>query len=310
MPTFLDDNDVLELTDMADAVALMESAFRQQAAGTYVAPARHQLETDPGRLVFTIGAAPEVEKVIGFRVYGIFPEGIDDESDQLVVVYSTETGKIEGVISGGQIGAHRTGAINGVATKYLTRKDAKVLSIIGAGFQARTQVLAAASVRSFEHLNIYSRTPTKGESLAAEISKNFSGQIRLVDSAEAAVTSADVLITATSSNTPVFDKSWLRPGTHVNSIGPKFKGAHELPVGIESVCDLLATDSLAQVKGYSTPHFIGDISSMIGLEEIVVGHHPGRTSNDQITLFNSTGLAGTEVLLGNDLIQKYKAKSD
>ena len=81
-----------------------------------------------------------------------------------------------------------------------------------------------------------------------------------------------------------------------------------MPEGIESMCDLLATDSLAQVKGYARPHFINDISSMVGLEEIVVGTHSGRTSAEQITLFNSTGLAGTEVLLGNDLIQKYKAK--
>lgn len=305
MPKFLDDNDVLNLTDMGDAVELMESAFRQQAAGTYVAPARHQVHTDPGRLVFTIGAAPEVEQVIGFRVYGVFPGGDYDESDQLVVVYSTDTGKVKGIISGGQIGAHRTGAINGVATKYLARENATVLSVIGAGFQARTQILAALTARPFQTLNLYSRTRSKGETMAAEIQKSFAGEINLVDSAEEAVMTADVLITATSSRTPVFDMGWLRPGTHINSIGPKFQGAHELPLGIEAVCDLLTTDSLAQVKGYARPHFIADLSNMIGLEQIVVGKHPGRTSNEQITLFNSTGLAGTEVLLGDYLIQKF-----
>ena len=304
MPIFLDDNDVLKLTDMSDAVALMESAFRQQAAGTYVAPARHQVHIDDGRLVFTIGAAPEVEQVIGFRVYGVFPGGDYDESDQLVVVYSTDTGKVKGIISGGQIGAHRTGAINGVATKYLARQDVSVLSVIGAGFQARTQILAALAARPFKKINLYSRTRAKGDVLAAEIGKTFAGEIELVDSAEAAVKTADVLITTTSSRTPVFDKAWLRPGTHINSIGPKFEGAHELPLGIETVCDLLVTDSLAQVKGYARPHFIPDLSGMIGLEEIVVGKHPGRQSDEEITLFNSTGLAGTEVLLGDYLIQK------
>lgn len=306
MTLFLNDKDVLELNDMSDALALMESAFRQQAAGTYVAPARHQVHIDSGRLAFTIGAAPEVEKVIGFRVYGVFPEGSSDESDQLVVVYSSESGKIKGVISGGQIGAHRTGALNGVATKYLARDDAAVLSIIGAGFQARTQILAALAARPFEQIKIYARTRSKGEALAADIGQTFGGEIKLLDSAEATVKAADVLITATNSRQPILEAAWIQPGTHINSIGPKFAGASELPADIETRCELIATDSLAQVKGYGRPYFLANLNDMVGLEQIVVGNHSGRTSAEAITLFGSTGLAGTEVLLGNDLLNKFK----
>lgn len=287
---------------MASAVAKMEDAFREMADGTLVAPPRFRVEADSGGLVFTAGAANQ-EQVIGFRVYGTFPRpaGVD-EQDQLVVVYDTGDGSLKGLVIGRLLGATRTGAIGGVAIKHLARPDAAVLAIIGVGYQARTQAAVAVAVRNFREVRLFSRSRAKAEQMAVEIGHKTRAQVWVMPSAQAAVEGADVVIGATTSPRPVLESNWLRPGVHVTTIGPQFADAHEMPLDIADRCRVIATDSLAQVTGYGRPFFISDLERLTGLDQIVSGQAPGRTSPDDITLFCSVGLAGTEVVLANYLL--------
>lgn len=303
---------------MKTAIKIMRAAFHEQAAGTFIAPARTSLQAPAGKLIFAKGGAVGVDEhgrndenanVIGFRVYPIF-KGVDTAGDdQMVVVYDADNGNLKGIITGKYIGSLRTGAINGLAADLMSRKGAKVLGVIGAGYQARTQIKAIMAVRDIKKILLFSRTRSRAEALKQYLERRFEASVQLEDEAEEVVEDADILITATNSRTPVFEAKDLKRGIHINGIGPKFEDAHELPKDMLKRLDLIVTDSLAQVAEYSRPYFLGEHIGMMGLDRLVSGSHPGRRSDDEITFFSSTGLAGTEVVLANYLLDKF-AKAD
>lgn len=304
----LTEDDVRRLLPMRDAVDAMETAFREMANGSLVAPPRFRVESPDVALVFTAGAATAYEKVIGFRVYDVFPSSSVADPVQMVAVYDSESGAFKGVIFGRLTGAMRTGAINGVAVDHMARPDAATLGVIGAGYQARTQVAACMAVRPFERVALYSRTASRAEAFCREIGEGYGVECAVAGSAREAVQGADVVVCATNSPTPVLDTAWIAPGTHVTTIGPKTVDRHELPLDIADACDVIATDSLTQVQAYDPLFYIGETEKIVGLEQIVVGVTPGRRSPEDITLFCSVGLAGTEVVLANRVFQRYEAE--
>ncbi len=299
----LTDEDVRKLP-MAVAVNKMEDAFREKANGTLIAPPRFRLEAPKGALIFTAGAATELERVIGFRVYDTFPQtSSSSDQAQLVAVWEYESGRFQGLVLGRLLGAMRTGAIGGVAIKHLSRPDARSLAIIGAGFQARTQVAAALTVREIDDIRIYNRTRQNAVKLGAEIEELYQINVRILDSAEEAVRETDLVICATKSVDPVIETSWLKPGSYVSSIGPKLVGAHELPEEIGNRASIVATDSIAQLNGYEKPFFLSE-TRVTGLEQIVAGYDAGYSSNRDLIVFMSVGLAGTEVILASELFNQ------
>jgi ornithine cyclodeaminase len=296
----LTDEDVRRLP-MGMAIDAMEAAFREMAAGTLIAPPRFRVDGGAGSLVFTAGAATGTEKVIGFRVYDTFPKtSTSADQKQVVAVYSNEDGRFKGLVIGRLLGSMRTGGIGGVAIKRLSWPDSKVLGVIGAGYQTVTQVKAAFAVRDIKLARFYNRTRAKAEALAAAVAKEHHVAVQVMDTAREAVAGADILLTVTSSPTPVIESGWLEPGVHVNNIGPKLRSAHELPLDIGGVCDLVVCDSIQQAAGYGEPFYLPP-DAFTSLDQIVVGQAAGRPSPEARTLFVSVGLAGTEVLLANAL---------
>lgn len=299
----LTDLDLTRLLTQAKIVSTMEQALEAHAAGSLIAPPRFSMDTPRGGLVFTAGAETERAQAVGFRVYDTYASASPDRT-QLVAVYDSETGGLRGLVVGILLGALRTAAINAVAIKHMARPDAAVLAVLGSGFQARRQVEAALAVRPFEEIRVYSPTREHAEAFASELSAALSGAVTVTAAlrAEDAVRPADVVITATTSPTPVFEAGWLRPGTHVNTIGPKFEDMHELSPEVARRSAVVATDSLEQVEAYPRPFFLAgtpDRERMVELGQIVAGGQPGRTLPDDLTLFCSVGLAGTEVVLAD-----------
>ncbi|HML22669.1 MAG TPA: ornithine cyclodeaminase family protein [Aggregatilinea sp.] len=293
----LTDDDLDRVLSYERAIEQIEAALREHAAGTLNAPPRFYVGMGTGDLVFTVGAGEQAHAA-GFRVYTALP-GSHDDRDQIVAVFDSHTGKLRGLVLGNQLGAIRTGAIGGTAIKHMARLDARVLGIIGTGRQARTQIEAAAAARPLERIRVYSRTPAARDAFAAEMQQRNGIPVEAVDSPEAAVRGADIVIGATNSRTPVLDAAWIAPGTHVSTIGPKFAAGHEMPLDLAPRCAIIATDSPAQIDAYPEPYFLSapDRARTIPLSAIVTGQQPGRTSPDDITLFCSVGLAGTEVFV-------------
>jgi ornithine cyclodeaminase len=127
------------------------------------------------------------------------------------VVFDSDTGDFRGVIVGGHLGAMRTGAIGGVAIKHMARPDASRAAILGSGRQARTHLEAAAAVRHFASVKVYSPNATHREAFAREMRETLDLPVDAVVSAHEAVADADVVMCVTTSTTPVFDPSWLKP---------------------------------------------------------------------------------------------------
>lgn len=298
----LGDDDVRALMDYRGAVRVMEDALRELAAGALVAPPRFSVETSRGSLVFTAGALDRPDGAMGFRVYDT--AGASTDTDQLVAVFRA-SGGLEGVVVGGLVGAMRTGALGGVAIDHLARADAKVLAVVGAGHQARTQIEAALAVRGFERVTLVSRSDGPARRLRDEVAQAHGVGCTVEASVRDAVSDADVVVCATSSTEPVLESGWIRPGTHVSTVGPKLRGAQELPSDIGKRCRLIATDSPAQVAAYGS-FFLDAGPAPVGLEEVVTSPGTARSEPDAITLYCSVGLAGTEVLLAREILRRAR----
>jgi ornithine cyclodeaminase len=300
IPRIITDRDIARVIDMAAAIDAVEAAFRAKAAGRLVAPPRHYVSfPGHGDLVFTIGGTVGGDAVAGFRVYETFA-GDSPQRSQVVAVWDARSGALCGLVLGDRLGELRTGAIGGVAIRYMAPPAADTVAVIGSGAQARTQLEAAAAVRRLKTARVYSRSPENRLAFAAEMADRLGLVVTPVTTAREAVEGADIVLCATTSAVPVIDAAWLSRDAHINTVGPKTHTRHEIGPEIAEHAAIVATDSLEQTRAYAEPFFLdGSPASarMVDLAELVSGRLAARQGGPAITLFCSVGLAGTEVLV-------------
>lgn len=295
----LSDDDVRSLCPMVDAIGLMKSVFRARADGHLISPPRSGFRSGDVGLVWTPGGLSP-SGVLGLRVYltGLAA------SDQLVVAWNPQSGRLTALAIGSHLGRLRTGAIGGVAIDSLARADAKTVGVIGFGQQAWYQVEAALAVRPIQRVIVYRRDPEQLADCVARAQKTWPVEVVAVASPRDAVVEADIVVTATGSATPVLDPAWLQPGTHVNALGPKYHGRTELSSQMADAVHVLATDFPEQYREdldflwYGTPH-MERLEDLAGLMD---GSRSRITS--AITLFLSHGLSGTEVVLLHEVARR------
>ncbi len=288
----LSDAEVLRAVSAQVAVDLMEAATIDSHFGRLVSPPRPTIPAGGANFTLTAGGRPG--GVSGFRVYGDWGPG----SDQLTAVWSG-AGSLQGIVLGPALGRLRTGALGGVAVRNLARADSSRLGVIGSGPVAWGQVWAAVAVRSFDVVDIYSPTAEHREAFARRVEHELGVAARPVGRAESAVVEHDVVIVSPTSVSPVLRSEWVSPGTHLSSTGPKLASGSELEPRIADIAEVVASDSPQQAAAS------GSWFSSRGLDHlgaIAAGELPGRRSDDDVTLYCSTGLAGTEVLLAEWLI--------
>ncbi|MDR6104149.1 ornithine cyclodeaminase/alanine dehydrogenase-like protein (mu-crystallin family) [Agrobacterium larrymoorei] len=188
---------------------------------------------------------------------------------------------------------------------------ASVIGVIGSGAQARMQLAAAACVRTISKAYVYSRDAKNRAAFAEGMQIELGVDVEPVARVKDAVRDADIVICATSSSQPVVDISDLKPGAHVNTVGPKTIEAHELGLSVADAASIIATDSSEQTRSYGAPFFLegsGQEQRMVELSDIVAGRIASRTSSEQTTLFCSVGLAGTEVAVAAAIFDMLYAK--
>lgn len=295
MTLLFSDDDVAAAVDAPLTVAAMRDALLAAYAGRLIAPPRASAPLDGGRMVLTAGHL--TGQWYGFRSYDTFGH---PESGQLVVLHDATTGAVRAIAVGEELGSRRTGGLGGVAVDALARADAATVGVVGSGRQAWTQVWAAAAVRPLREVTVYSRSAARREAFAARVRAELDVPARAVGSATAAVRDRDVVVLATTSTAPVLDAADLAPGTHVNTVGFKQTDRHEFGTDLLDAADLLVTDSPGQAAAYAPP-MLAAVEPYAGrlrdLGAVLAGALPGRTTADQISVFCSTGLAGTEVFL-------------
>jgi ornithine cyclodeaminase/alanine dehydrogenase-like protein (mu-crystallin family) len=226
-----------------------------------------------------------------------------------VTLFQAESGDLVAIIEANYLGQMRTGAASGVATRVLARNDARTIGIIGTGLQARTQLEAIAQVRKIESVRAFGRDRARREQFAAEMAERLKVSVSAADSAEAAVRDVDIVITSTTSTTPVLEGRWLKPGMHINAIGANFPNKRELDDEAVRRSHVIAADSRAQSKmeAGDLMRFFGEDdsrwSAVLELAEIVAGKAPGRTSPEQITLFRSNGIAIEDIVVAGHIYE-------
>ena len=292
------DSDVRTNLDAADAVRAARRALVDAYRGVLAAPPRLHADLGERGLMFTAGGY--AEGPVGFRVYGLWP----GDSDQAVLVWDGN-GRLAGCVVGSEIGARRTGALGGAAVDALARANAATLGIVGSGVQAWTQLWAISAVRGLVEVRVFSPTHENREAFARRAEAELGLSAAACDSAEEAVADSDLVVLATRSERPVIEAGWIRPGTHVNTVGPKLASAHETPPELAEAASAVVTDSPEQAAGYGKPFFTPRALTHLG--GVLTGDSPDRTSDEDITLYCSTGLAGSEVVLAETLLATVEA---
>ncbi|MTK01828.1 NAD(P)-binding domain-containing protein [Micromonospora sp. CP22] len=295
MTVLISDSEVAAALDAATSVDAMRQALLAGYDGRLVAPPRAAASLGTGRMVLTAGHL--VGQWYGYRAYDTFGH---PEAEQVVVLHDGRSGAVRAVAVGEELGSRRTGALGGVAVATLARPDAATVGVIGSGGQAWTQVWAAAAVRRLREVTVHSRSAARREAFAARVRAELGIPARAVGTAREAVRDRDVVVLATTSVTPVLDAADLCPGTHVNAVGFKQVDRAEFGTDLLDAAAVLVSDSVPQAMSYAPPMLAAQqpyASRLRDLAAVLAGTAPGRTSADQISLFCSVGLAGTEVFL-------------
>ncbi len=282
---------------MPIAVEAVEVISRKQATGEVVVHPRRRFELPGGGFFHYMAAADFSLGFVAMKQY-TFVRG---KLRFLVPIYEMSTGDLLALIEADYMGQLRTGAASGVATKYLARKDASVAAIIGTGGQAKTQLEAVAAVRKLESARAYGRDAAKREQFSEEMAERLGIPVHNCSSAAEAVHGADIVSTATTASQPVVFGANLSPGVHINAIGANHAHKRELDDDAVASADIIVVDSVEQSRqeaGDLIIAFHGDESCWTGvkkLSEIVAGKASGRTSDTEVTLFKSNGIASWDL---------------
>jgi alanine dehydrogenase len=299
MALLLTETDVRAILTMPMAMELTEESFRRLASGAAVSHLRRRLKLAEKGLMHYMAAADSQGGYVGLKIYTVSPSGVRF----LVPLFSGHTGELLALIEANYLGQARTGAASGVATKLLARGDAKIAGMIGAGFQAQTQLEALTLARKLDVVRVCSRDAAKREAFAKEMTAKTGVPVVPAASAEDAVRGADIVTTITSAVKPVLLGKWLERGTHVNAAGVNFAEKAEIDAETVNRADLIAADSIEQSKmeaGDLIQAFGSDAKRWDDVREmcgIVSGTVPGRTNRDQITLYKSNGIAIEDIVV-------------
>jgi thiomorpholine-carboxylate dehydrogenase len=283
---FLDEAEVGSLITMRDLISCMEKALIAFSQGKVTQPVRQFVNISEHNGFF--GLMPAVEQDMGIKLVTFYPDngarGLHTHH-ALILLFKPDTGEPLAVMDGRLITEMRTAAVSAAATNALAAPSSEVLTILGAGLQARAHIEALSLVREFKEIRIWARVPERAQALAEEV-----GGVAMA--AEDAVRGADVIATTTAATEPVLAGAWLKPGAHVNAIGWNGPDARELDddamtgnvVVVESRD--AAADQAGNVRGSGC-----DVYAEIG--EVLSGAVPARA--DETTIFDTVGMAIEDV---------------
>lgn len=292
MPLYLSEDDVAALLTMPLALDAVELAHRELSLGQATDVPRQRTRLPQTALHILQGALPALD-AIGYKAYTSNRAGVRF----LVHLYSAAAGSLRAVLAADRLGMMRTGAASGVATRWLARADAEVAGVFGAGWQAEGHVEALCAVRPLRLVKVYARRRDPLEAFCARLSARLGVAVVAAASAEETVRGSDIVSTVTTSAIPLFEAGWLAPGTHINAAGSNSLIRRELGEDVVRRCATVFVDSVdtaLREAGDLLPLLekgrLGE-RQLVELGEVIVGRRPGRRSAEEITLFESQGMA-------------------
>ncbi|WP_437750490.1 ornithine cyclodeaminase family protein [Staphylococcus shinii] len=302
---------LLNMEEIVDAVAESLKAYSEGKTNT---PLRYSLPFNEDNRYLVMPALSDELKIVGLKTVTVAPNNTKIGKNTIVgsvILSDYETGETLAVLEGSYLTKIRTGAISGVATRYLARENAKTLCVIGTGDQAQGLIEAVLAVRDIERIQFYNRTYDKAVNFAKQIEKDHE-HLNLVvcDDVETAIADADIIVTATNAQTPVF-KQRLAQGVHVNAVGSFKPDMQELPSQAIVDADKVVVEAV-EAALEETGDLINPVSEGVfgrnhlysELGHIVASKLEGRVSEDEITIFKSVGVAIVDIVVANYFYQK------
>ncbi len=291
MTLLITEREVEDLLDMHTTLDAVEDILRQHAEGRATNRARRRVGLPSSGLNVMFAGAPEIG-ALGLKAYTVARTG----ARFYTMLFDPESGELLSIIQSDKMGQLRTGAATGIATKHLAREDATTLGVFGSGWQAESQVEAIAAVRDLTRIIIHSRSEEKRKAFAEKMGQKLGMEIETTQSPEEAA-AQDIVVTVTSSVSPVLFGEWLKPGAHVNAAGSNMLFKSEVDREVIKRSSVVCVDSREELgleagdlmpsleTGVIMPEAVQEIGS------VIAGRSPGRQSPEDITFFASQGLA-------------------
>lgn len=299
---FLSRSDVVRALPMADAIEGMKRAYGALSAQAVDMPLRSRVQGKNEGVSLFMPAHLQSSGEMGVKIVSVFPQNMAQGIPTIhavVLILDAETGQVLAMLEGSSLTAIRTGAGSGAATDILANSDAAHVAIIGSGVQARTQLEAVCTVREIKTVSVYSPNRDNAETFAQEMAGRgvIPSDIQVTESANEAIENADIICTATSSQSPVFDGNLLKTGAHINAVGsymPTMQEVDEVTlqkaqIYMDDKSAILAEAGEIIIALEQGAISESDLYAEIG--EVVNGTKRGRQSREDITYFKSVGVA-------------------
>lgn len=307
------EDQVREALPMAKAIELVEECFRRLDVGRAVNQPRRRVALQSGTVLHYMAAGDNESGFLGTKVYATNPR---TGAQFIVLLFDAATASLLATIDSNALGQIRTGAASGVATRHLARADAATLGLIGSGFQAETQLEAVAHVRQLERVWVYSRSEENRMRFAGRMAERLGLAVEAAATAEQAVRQSSIVTTITNARQPVLQGDWLQPGCHINAAGSNHAKRREIDAAAIERAAVVAADSVEQATIEA-----GDLIAAVEegrldwervqeISGVVSGRSAGRTSPEEITLFESQGLALEDIAVAGCVYSEIHGRAE
>ena len=310
-------DETVALLPAGECIRLMRDTLVSLAGGRVHQPLRTIIR--PPGAAGVMGLMPAYSQgphaAFGLKAICIFPGNAargKDSHQGAVLLFGAESGELLAVVNASAVTAVRTAAVSAVATHALAREDACELAIIGAGVQARSHVEAISHVRSVRRCRVASRSVEHARRLADELGGSYAFPFEAVENVETALRGADLIVTATNSAEAVVRREWVSEGAHLNAVGSCTPHTRELDAATVAASSLFV-DSVESTVNEAGDYLLAMSEGVVGpghicaeLGEVLEGTKPGRTSDGEITLFKSLGLAVEDLAAAAYLYERAK----
>ena len=309
MALFLREDDVKQVLTMPLALDRVTAAFRYLGTGEAIDMPRERIRLPFVSQQLMQGAVP-VLNLIGYKHY----TNSREMTRFLVYLYDAERGNCDAIVEGNLLGMMRTGAASGVATRHLAQADAGVVGLFGTGWQAVGQLRAISLVRTLRRVKVFGRNPERLARFCERMRSEMPIPIDAMNTPEETVRGSDIIVTITSSATPLVSGDCIEPGTHINAVGANSLARRELDEAAVVRSAMVVVDTIPAAlreAGDLMPALEKGrlhVRQLIELGEIVAGKTAGRATPTQITLFESQGLAVQDVMVASAVVEAAREK--
>ena len=320
----LKESDISSMITMSDIIEADKEALSIYSSQKSNIPLRSNLDIPEykGQCLFMNGyAAPA--KALGVKIVSVYPENINKNLTSVpatMVLVDAETGMVNSLLDGTYLTRLRTGAISGLATDILARKDSKIFALFGTGGQAITQLEAVLTVRKIEEVRVFDVFKDRAQEFAKKMTekfgKKFNVKIIAAESSDKAVENADIITTVTTSKKPVFDANKIKKNVHINGVGSYTPDMQEIPGDVLVKANKIFVDTRDGAINESGDLIKPIQSGLIKKEkingelgEVINGLMKGRENDDEMTFFKTTGSAVLDLVAAQKIYEMAKAKN-